>query len=89
MSPEPPINPIRRSVGYGFAAAIVVAPFLALVVDLGFGLLVMAVALGATGYLAVDAARLAPAPRRRRLLVLTAVNAALAVACLIGAVWRI
>ncbi len=70
-----------RLVGCGLAGAIVVAPFLALVVGLSAGLAVMLLALGATALLAAEAGRGAAAPVRRWLLVTAVANGVLALAC--------
>jgi hypothetical protein len=72
---------VRRLIGCGFGGAMVVAPFLALLYDFSAGLAVMAFALGATAYLAVDAARTAEPAVRRRLRGFAAVNAALGMGC--------
>jgi hypothetical protein len=79
----------RRAIGCLFAGAMVGAPFLALLYDLAAGLAVMAVALGATAYLAADAARGARPEVRRRLVVFAVVNGALAAICLWGLLARI
>jgi hypothetical protein len=60
----------------------VAAPFLALLFDLAAGLAVMAIALGATAWLALDAARTAEPTTSRRLRILAGVNGALVVMCL-------
>jgi VIT1/CCC1 family predicted Fe2+/Mn2+ transporter len=67
----------RRIFTFVFAAAMVAAPFLALLYDLTAGLAVLTVALAATAYLAIDAAREAEPILRRRLRILGGVNAAL------------
>lgn len=59
------------------------APFLALLYGPTAGLTVATAALAATIALTLDAARTVPRPSRRRLLVAAAVNAALALACLV------
>lgn len=80
---------VRRLAGVGFAAAMVAAPFLALIYGLGIGLLVMAVALGATAFLAFNTASTAEPAIRRRLTVLGGVNATLAILCAAGAIVRL
>jgi hypothetical protein len=69
--------------GYGLGLAILAAPFLALLYGLDAGLLVMALALSAVGALAVLAGRSAEPDLRHRLVVVAAVNAVLAFACLV------
>ncbi len=70
-------------VGLLLGLAILAAPFLALLYGLDVGLFVMALALAAVGLLAVLTARDAEPDLRQRLLVVAAVNAVLAVACLV------
>ncbi len=72
-----------RAIGCLLAGGIVVAPFLALLYDLDAGLAVMALALAATAFLSREAARTGGASVRRRLLVVAAVNGALALVCLV------
>jgi hypothetical protein len=69
------VSQSRRIITYLFVAAMVVAPFLALLYDLNAGLAVLTAALAATAYLTFDVAWEAEAELRRRLLVLGAVNA--------------
>ena len=69
--------------GYALGLAILAAPFLALLYDLDAGLAVMSLALSAVGLLAVLAGRDAEPELRQRLLAVGAVNAALALACLV------
>jgi hypothetical protein len=89
LEPEPvPVDPIRRYAGYGFVAAMVLAPFIALALGFGFGLLVMAIALAATTYLVIDTRRVAAPERRGAFAILAALNAALALICLAGAISR-
>ena len=71
------------------SGAIVAAPFLALLYDAAAGLAVMTVALGATAYLAGDAARGVIEPTRRRLLTAATVNALLAAACVAALIARL
>lgn len=71
---------IRRGAGCLFAGAIVAAPFLALLYGLTAGLVVMICALAATAYLAYDATRTAPRTLHRRLVIVAAINAILALA---------
>jgi hypothetical protein len=74
----------RKLAGYGFVAGMVLAPFLALIYGWNAGLGVMAIALAATTYLAVDALRHADAAHHPRLRLLVAVNAALTLACIVA-----
>ena len=76
-----------RLIGCALSAAIVAAPFLALLVDPAAALAVMALALGATSYLAREAGR--THPESRGLAILSAVNAALAVGCVVGLLLRL
>jgi hypothetical protein len=64
----------------------VAAPFLALLYDVAAGLAVMAAGLGATAYLAEDAARTADEGQRRRLRRFAVANGILAVVCLVALV---
>ncbi len=77
---------LRKATAIGFGLAMVAAPFLALLVNWAAGLTVMAIGLIATAWLLSDAARHADLdPDRRRLaLALAAVNAGLALACLVA-----
>ena len=70
-------------VGLLLGLAILAAPFLALLYGFDAGLAVMAIALAAVGLLAVLAAREAESDLRQRLLVVAAVNAVLAFACVV------
>lgn len=70
----------RRIVPYFFVAAMVAAPFLALLYGVTLGLGVLAVGLAATTFLALDAAKSAEPGLRQRLQVLAFVNGALTVA---------
>jgi multisubunit Na+/H+ antiporter MnhB subunit len=74
---------MRRLIGCGFGGAMVAAPFVALLFDLAAGLAVMAIALGATAWLALDAARAAEPGVRRRLRMFAGVNGVVAVVCLV------
>ena len=76
----------RRLIGYGFVGAMVIAPFLGLLLGPGVGLLVMAVALGATSFVAFDLLPTIPAERRVRVKRLGIVCVAMAVICLIVAI---
>ena len=78
----------RRLAGYGFVAGMVLAPFLALVYGWNAGLGVMALALGATTYLAIDAWRGADPTVQPRLRLLIAANAALTLLCLVVLILR-
>lgn len=71
---------VRRYAGCGFGAAMVIAPFLALVIDVVYGVGVMVVALGLTAWLAWSGAGYADPDRARRLRILAVINTALAVA---------
>jgi hypothetical protein len=89
MLKNPFEDPVRRRrlIGYGFVGAMVVAPFLGLLLGAGAGLLVMAVALGATSFVAFDLLPTIPVERRVRVKRLGIVCVALAVACLIAALF--
>jgi hypothetical protein len=76
----------RRLIGYGFIGAMVVAPFLGLLLGPGVGLLVMAVALAATSFVAFDLLSSIPTERRVRVKRLGIVCVVLAVLCLIAAI---
>lgn len=65
---------------YLFVAAMVVAPFLALIYDLSAGLAVMTAALIATTIVTIDASRVAEPVIRRRLLLLAWTNGAMSLA---------
>jgi hypothetical protein len=71
------------------AGAIVVAPFIALLVRMEAGLLVMAIALGATSMLVREALQATPTTIRHWLRLVIALNVALAVACLAFAGWLV
>jgi hypothetical protein len=64
----------RRIAGCGFGAAILIAPFIALLYSERIALAVLALALGSMTAFALDASRDAPEPLRRRLLVLAAID---------------
>jgi hypothetical protein len=74
----------RRLIGYGFVGAMVIAPFLGLLLGPGVGLLVMAVALGATSFVAFDLLPTIPVERRARVKRLGIVCVVLAALCLIA-----
>ena len=78
----------RRAVGCLFAGAMVVAPFIALLYDVNAGLIVMALGLLATAYLAYDSMTAAHPAVRSRLRIVVMVNIALAVLLLIVVVVR-
>lgn len=63
-----------RIVAYLFAAAMVAAPFIALIYSVNAGLAVMCLALLATAYAAHDASRAAAPELARRLTLLAGVN---------------
>ena len=73
-----------RLVGCVLGGAILVAPFLALLYGAAAGLAATALALGVIAAFAGGVARGAPAPVRRRLVAVAAVNGALAVACAVA-----
>jgi len=64
----------RMVVGCGFSAAIVAAPFIALLYDLSIALVVLLVALALTTSATIQAAREALPEEKRRLHVLLALN---------------
>lgn len=74
---------LRKLAAIGFGAAMVIAPFLALLYNRAAGLAVMAAGLAATAWLLWDGARNNDLdPRRRRLAhLLAGLNALLALAC--------
>lgn len=78
----------RKLAGYGFVAAMVLAPFLALIYGWNAGLGVMTFALASTTYLVVDAWRTADPATRLRLRPLLGINAALTLLCLLILILR-
>jgi hypothetical protein len=76
----------RRLIGYGFVAAMLLAPFLGLLLGRGVGLLVMALALGASSFVAFDLLPTIPAERRSRVKRLGILCLVLAGLCLIAAI---
>lgn len=76
----------RRLIGYGFVAAMLLAPFLGLLLGRGIGLLVMALALGATSFVAFDLLTTIPMERRVRVKRLGILCLVLAGLCLIAAI---
>jgi hypothetical protein len=88
MLPNPFEDPVqrRRIIGYGFIVAIIAAPFLGLLYGRGLGVLIMAIALAATTFVAFDLLPTAPPERRVRLRRLGIVNAVLALVCLVVSV---
>lgn len=76
----------RRLIGYGFVAAMLLAPFLGLLLGRGIGLLVMALALGATSFVAFDLLTTIPTERRARVKRLGILCLVLAGLCLIAAI---
>lgn len=78
-----------RLVGCALAAAVTVAPFLALLYGLDAALAVMALALGAAAGAAREAARGVDGAARDRLRVAAVANGCLAVACAAALVWRL
>jgi hypothetical protein len=75
---------LRRYAGFGFATAIVIAPFLGLLWGVEYGLGVMVVALALTSYLAFAGATFAEPRQARRLRILAAIQLALAGAGMIA-----
>ena len=75
-----------RIVPVMLALAILVAPFLGLLIDAKVGLGLMAVALSATAFLVREAIVGAPERARRSLRRVVALNAALAIACIVALV---
>lgn len=88
MLPNPFEDPgqRRKIVGYGFIVSIVAAPFLGLLYGRGLGVLIMAIALAATAFIAFDLLPTAPAERRTRIRRLGILNVALALACLVTSI---
>ena len=78
-----------RLVGCLLVGAIVLAPYLGFIVDPGVGLGVIVVALGATTLITGEAIRLAPSSGRRKLRVLQAINAGLALLCFVALLARL
>lgn len=74
---SPPVSPTRRIVPFLFAAAMVAAPFIALLYDINAGLAVVTLALLATAYAAYDASQAAEPEMARRLMALAAINGVL------------
>lgn len=70
------------------AAAIVIAPFLALYAGLDAGLVVAALALAAVAWLCFDGARRLDPDRRRRLRLVAAIDVLFALGCLAVVVIR-
>jgi hypothetical protein len=78
----------RRVIGCAFSAAVVAAPFIALLYSREIGLGVLAVALGSTVYFAFEALREAGTDeRRRQLRVLLGVNAAFLAVVVVVLAW--
>jgi len=75
---------LRKAAAIGFGLAMVAAPFLALLLSWSAGLAVMAIGLGATVWLLLDAGRHAELdpPRKRLTLMVAGINALLALICL-------
>lgn len=76
-----------RVVKYLAVGAIFVAPFIAMVYRTEAGLVMMAIALGATSFLLHGTLDEMPSRTRRRLRLMVAVNVLLIVACLLAAGW--
>lgn len=83
--PREPIDPVTRArvIGGLFALAILLAPFIALLYGTSYGLGMMAIALGATAFLAWDARSQVDPPMYERLAILAAVNLLLAVGAIV------
>lgn len=83
--PREPIDPVTRArvIGGLFALAILLAPFIALLYGTSYGLGMMAIALGATAFLAWDARSEVDPPMYERLAILAAVNLLLAVGAIV------
>jgi hypothetical protein len=79
----------RRAIGCLFAGAMVVAPFIALLYNINAGLVVMALGLLATAYLAFDSMKAAHPAVRARLRIVVMVNFALAALLLIVVAVRV
>jgi len=88
MLPNPFEDPTqrRRIIGCGFVVAVILAPFLGLLYGRGLGVLIMALALAATAFIAFDVLPAAPPERRERVRRLGIVNVILALLCLVAAV---
>ncbi len=71
------VSQSRQFVTYLFAAAMVAAPFIALLYDINAGLAVLTLALLATAYAAYDASPAAAPEMARRLRLLAGVNGAM------------
>ncbi len=69
------------------AGAIVIAPFIAFLFRVEAGLLMMAVALGATSFLLHDAVDAVPPRNRRWIRLILAFNLLLALVCGVVALW--
>lgn len=80
-------EPRARLGAIALSAAVVAAPFIALLYNIVAGLIVMAAALAATTYLLAEAVSAAPGHTRRWLRLTVAINLALAAACVAAAVW--
>ncbi len=76
-----------RSGSIIMAMAILIAPFIAMLIRVEAGLIVMALALGAGSFLLREALGAAPAHIRRWLHVGMLVNVTLAAACVVLAAW--
>jgi hypothetical protein len=84
----PPADRARLT-GCALTAAVVAAPFCALLYGWNVALAVMSAALTATAYLAQNAARTADPTMRRRLRTAVFVNALLALGCVVALVARL
>jgi hypothetical protein len=79
----------RRIAGCAFSVAIVAAPFIALLYSQAIGLSVLAIALACTTYFAAEGYRQASGIHRRRLLMLSAVNAGFLAVVVVALVWLV
>jgi len=79
----------RRLIGCAFSAAIIAAPFLALLVSVQAGLIVLVLALATAGWFAFEASADAEEPFRKRLRLLALANALFMIAALGALVWTV
>lgn len=79
----------RRIVGCAFSAAVIAAPFIALLYSQTIGLAVLAIALGCTAYFAFDVHLQTIGSERRRLLILALINSAFLAVTTIVLIWLI
>ncbi|MEZ4498751.1 MAG: hypothetical protein R2839_01535 [Thermomicrobiales bacterium] len=79
----------KRIAGCLFSGAIVIAPFVALLLDARLAMVVLAAALGAVAGFSAEAAKRADEQSRGRLIVLAAANGVLLVGVLVALLWLI